>query len=269
MPRFFVAFQKYGNLSPWINCIDPEPPAGEGLPAGSGGPSVESLQQQIAQLQQEIASKDGIIGKLRPIERKWNTVAGGLSDDRLEELRTADQRLAELQQQQEQVELEIRQRVASEYDPKIQGLTKEKEALSSQLEDSNQTYEIFRAFNANGGIGKRFESFRKLTGGNFERNNENGLQVRDDAGQLVIYKDPDAPAGANERVATPNDFVNMLASGAISKSSYQFNQLDMLLYTLEAFNKAGGPLLPDRNGYNGSKPLAEMSKSELEKAAFS
>lgn len=270
MPRHFITQLKYGNLQPWINCIDDTPPSDDlSGTGGGGGVDVVALQAQVKELQEANQAKDGIIQKLRPIERKWNTVAGGLSEQRLEELKIADQRLAELQQQQEQSALKIRQEVASEYDPKIQGLTKEKEQLTSRLQQTQLTYDIFREFNANGGIGSRFEAFTQLAGKNFERNKEGHLQIRDDAGQLLIYKDPDAKAGSElERVATPADFMKMLADGTIVKSNYQFNQLEMLQLTLEAHNKASGAGLPGNPGYNGTKPLQEMSQAELGKLAF-
>lgn len=273
MPRHFIALQKYGNLKPWLNSIDDTPPGEEpgsgGASPSGGGATVEELQAQIAELRNTLAGKEEVINKLRPIERKYKTIAAGLSDERLQELKVADQRLAEVQSQKEQEALKIRQQVAAEYDPKIQELTKEKADLQSQLKQSQLTYQIFKAFNANGGIGSRFQSFQQLASPNFERNEKGLLQIRDDAGQLVIYKDPDAKAGTeSERVATPADFLKMLGDGTIGKSIYQFNQLEMLQLTLEPFNKAGGPLLPGNNGYNRVKSLDDMSQAEIGEIAF-
>ena len=273
MPRHFIAHQKYGNLKPWLNNIDDSPPANEGDLGGGGSQaaeaSVEDLQAQIAQLQSTLANKDGIINKLRPIERKWNAVAAGLSEDRLEELKQADQKLVELQSQQEQAALKLRREIAAEYDPKLQELNKQKSTLEQQLEGKNLEYDIFRAYNANGGIGEHFESFIELSKGNFERNKDGHLQVRDDAGNLIIYKDPDAKAGMeSERVATAADFIKMLADGTIAKSKYQFRRLPMLQFAMDSYNKASGPLLPDDTGYNGVKPLGELSQTELGSLIF-
>ena len=129
-------------------------------------------------------------------------------------------------------------------------------------------FDLFKDFNGNGGIGSRFESFMQLAGRNFERGQDGAIQVRDDAGVLVIYKDPAAKAGeSSERVATPADFLKMLASGDAGKG-YRFNQLEMLRLTLEASNKSSGAGLPGQNGYNGTKPIGEMSQSELAQIAF-
>ena len=271
MPRHFIAAQKYGNWKPWINCIDDNPP-GDGGGGGSGGATIESLQAEIQSLKQTAENQAGVIQNLRGFERKYKLAAeavGDMDPSRLQQLKNAEENLAAQQRQSEDAALKIRQDVIAEYDPKLKTANSEKEALQSQLDDANLTYDIFRAFNNNGGIGSRFESFKQLAASNFERNKDGGLQIRDDAGELVIYKDPDAPTGTDsERVATPADFMKMLSSGAIAKSRFQFNQLEMLQLTLEAYNKSDGPLLPGNNGYNSVKSLDEMSQGELAKLAF-
>ncbi len=271
MPRHFIAQLKYGNLKPWIHCIDDQPP-GEGEGGGSGGVNVAALQSELAQLREQIDGQKNLIQTLRGFERQYKTVSGVLGDldpERLENLKRTDERLAQQQQHQEQQALEIRQQVASEYDPKIQALNKEKQTLQDELGAVNLTFDLFRDFNANGGIGSRFQSFMKIAGGNFERNQEGGIQVRDDAGNLVIYKDPDTkPGESSERVATPADFLKMLANGDVAKGSYRFNELEMLSLTLEAANKSSGAGLPTNSGYNTSKPLQDLSQNELGKMAF-
>lgn len=276
MPRHFIAQLKYGNLTPWINSIEGDPP-GEGEGGGAGGGSLDAaaLQAQLKQLNQDIKNRDEVIGKLRGFERKYKLAAeavGDLDPDRLktldEQANTYAARLAEMERQQEEIKLKARQEVLSEYDPKLQTLNKEKEQLQNQVSEVKMTFDLFQDFNANGGIGNRFEAFVQLAGGNFERNKEGNIQVRDDAGSLVIYKDPDAKAGeSSERVATPADFLKMLGSGDIGKQ-YKFNQLEMLKLTLEAHNKSSGAGLPGQNGYNGTKPLADMSQSELASMIF-
>ena len=256
MPRHFIAAQKSGTWKPWVNCIDENPPSdgGGGGGGGGGGATIESLQAEIQQLKQTAENQAGVIQNLRGFERKYKLAAeavGDMDPSRLQQLKNAEENLAAQQRQSEDAALKIRQDVISEYDPKLKAANSEKEALQNQLADANLTYDIFKAFNGNGGIGSRFESFKKLAFSNFERNKEGGLQIRDD-----------------ERVATPADFIKMLGSGAIAKSRFQFHELEMLQLTLEAYNKSDGPLLPGNNGYNSVKSLDEMSQGELAELAF-
>ena len=104
---------------------------------------------------------------------------------------------------------------------------------------------------------------------NLKRMDDESIQIRDDAGTLLLYKETGKTGETSERVATVDDFIKMLGDGTLAKSKhYVFRELPMLQYTLEAHNKSSGPLLPGESGYNGLKPLSEMSQAELGSVAF-
>lgn len=259
MPRHFITELKY--LSPSIS-PDPEgdPPAG----GGGGGPTTEELQAALDNLQSELSAKNSIIDKLRPTERKYQQVSqilGEVSPEKLAELRDAERRLEEQQAKQDQLVLGIKQEAQTEWQEQVDGLQKSNKALTLEVAKVNQKFDLFRAFNNNGGIGARFDGFESLAGKNFERNKTSGaLQVRDDQKRLVTFKDAEG-----ERPATAEEFIQMLGQGDLGE--YKFSQLDLIKLTLEPAKKSSGVDMPGNSGYNRTKPLNEMTQTELAKAA--
>lgn len=248
---------------PWqILCVTPDP-AGEG--GGGGGElTVEALQAQIAELQQQNQGAMELIKKLRPFETKvqrLESTLGTTDPAKLLELKSAE---AQLQQQAAEIERQVaaaKTEVATTYQEQIKALNARVEAAAQQSQQTQLTFDIFKAYNANGGIGDRFDSFMQLAQGNFRYAEDKSLQVVDDAGKLLIASDD-----TGNRPATPADFMKLLAANKLE--GYQFNRASMLQLTLEAYNKASGAGLPQNNGYNGGKAFSEMSQSELSKYAF-
>lgn len=269
MPRFFVAARKY---SPWL-CVDSDPgdPGADvggggsgGAPDSAGSLSIEELQAQLSELQTKTQGQDSLITKLRGIERQHKSmeaILGETNPERLQQLRDAEAELQKQQSTREQAVIDARNEVATEKKEEIDHLNKQLSVAKNESAQIQTKFELFQAFNANGGIGSRFEAFLNLASNNFERDSQKHLQVRDDQGKLVVISDD-----KGDRAATPADFIKMLGSGDLE--GYQFNQMQMLQLTLEAYNKASGSGLPRDNGYNVTKPLSEMSKEELAKAAF-
>ena len=178
----FKFHSKYGqNLSPWVNGIDGDPPVDGGASTGTGvgevpvaplgedkpaDVDVNALLEQISALQTQNDKSEALVQKLRPFERRWNQVAGDISPDRLQELKDADQRLAQIQQEQEQkvlaIRTEVTKEITGEYQPKLDTLTEENRKLTTDLSKAELRYDIFKAFQFNGGIGDRFNSFLTL-----------------------------------------------------------------------------------------------------------
>lgn len=250
---------------PWqILCATPDP-IGEGGGGGGGELTVEALQAQIAELQQQNQGYAKLVGKLRPIEDKYQkleSLLGTADPAKLIELKNAE---AQLQQQAAEIERQVaaaKIEVSSTYQDQIKALNTRVEAAAQQSQQTQLTFDIFKAYNANGGIGDRFDSFMQLAQGNFRYAEDKSLQVVDDTGKLLIASDD-----TGNRPASPADFMKMLAANKLE--GYQFGRASMLQLTLEAYNKASGAGIPANNGYNSGKAFSEMSQSELSKYAFS
>jgi len=248
------------NFSPWLS-VDPEPI--EDIPPGGGTPAVDP---RIADLEAKLQSYEGIIEKLRPVERnykKLEAILGDTDPERLQQLRDAESKAQMQESQIEQQLLAARNEVAKEYEPRIQDLNSQLDERDKRMKEIDREYQLYQEFNRNEGIGKKFKTFMRLASDYVTEKSDGSLQVVDEAGKQVIYKDKDS----GDRVASPGDFMKMLASGA-SMESYQFTDLDSLRTTFEPYNKAQGVNLPSSNGLPSGKALHEASQSELAKVAF-
>lgn len=252
---------RYG--TPWLS-VETDPPGEENGGSGSA-PNLETLQQQLSELQQKTSGQQELIEKLRGFERQYKSleaIVGETNPDRLQQLREAESKLKEAQAAEQQKILDARNAAADEYTGQITKLTTQLSEAQQKAAQVETTYELFQAFNGNGGIGDRFQGFVGLAGGNFERDNNGKLQVRDDAGNLVVFKPKEGP----DRVASPAEFIKML--GANQLEGYQFNQLSMLQLTLEAYNKSSGSGLPGDNGIPVGVDIHKMSQANLGEMAF-
>ena len=247
------------NFSPWLS-VDPEP-AGD-MQEG-GAPAVDP---RIEELQAKLQSYEGIIEKLRPVERsykKLEAILGDTDPERLQQLRDAESRSRQQESEIEQKLLAARNEVAKEYEPRIEDLNSQLSERDKRMKEIDREYQLYQDFNRNEGIGKKFKTFMRLASDYVTEKSDGSFQVVDESGKQVIYKDKES----GDRVASPGDFMKMLASGA-SMEAYQFTDLDSLRRTFEPYNKAQGVNLPSSNGLPSGKPLHEASQSELAKVAF-
>ncbi|MEL7494636.1 MAG: hypothetical protein AAGJ95_11835 [Cyanobacteria bacterium J06554_11] len=268
MRRYFVSLLKYG--TPHCS-IDTDPPSDGGEGGGGGGgagepqPDISALQTQLTEYKKVINNyrqKESSYESALRQQKRMEALLGDISPDKLVELRDAENKLASAKEQQEQRLLEERNAVASEYKQQIEQLNQKTSQYEQEIAGQRKEYELFKAFNANGGIPERFNGFVRLAADNFKRAQDNSMQVFDDTGKLVIFNDKNG-----DRAATPADFLQMLASGQLDES-YTFNDLELMKLTTQAYNKSSGSGLPSNNGYNASKPLSEMSQTELAQIAF-
>jgi hypothetical protein len=246
--------------------IDAEPPADGNGEGGVPTPSPTIDPSQFQELQDKVKAYEGIIEKLRPVERnykKLEAILGDTNPERLQELREAEQRYQQSQKDQEQVLLQTRNEVAQEYEPRIKDLNDQLSDRDKRMKEIDREYQLYQEFNRNEGIGKKFKTFIRLASDYVVEKQDGTFQVVDESGKQVIYKDKES----GDRVATPGDFMKMLASG-IPMDAYKFTDLDSLRRTFEPYNKAMGAGLPTANGLPSGKPLHEMSQAELAKYAF-
>lgn len=247
------------NLKPWQLTID-ENPDGELSDGGQAAPD-----PRIAELEKELASYKGIVEKLRPVERRFKSLEallGTTDPEKLQELREADRRIADQQSEWETKLAAVRDETASEYKPQISKLEQQNKSLVSEHQSIKDEYELFQAFNESDGIGSRFRSFVNLGRQYFYRSQSGALQVKDIRGE-TIYIDGDN----GSRPATPTEFMKLLASNKLP-DKYAIDQKDMLQITFNAYNKAQGANLPTNSGQQFSKPVSEMSQSELGSVLF-
>ena len=94
MPRHFIAQQKYGNLKPWVNCIEPDP-ANEGEVGGGGGASDSPITPDstpASKEDEEIQNPQGVLNTLRKFQQygTLNDIQRMVADSkRLKALETA------------------------------------------------------------------------------------------------------------------------------------------------------------------------------------
>jgi hypothetical protein len=251
--------------------VDTEP-AGDGLgdttpqPSGdSGNADLASLQAQLQELQKQNQAYSGIIEKLRPVERnykKLEAILGDTDPEKLQQLREADQRLKQQQDEINAKILEAQNKTAAEYKQQIEAIQKENQQLSETKRKTDLTFELFKAFNVSDGIGDSFEGFLDLSMRYFDRNQEGTLQVKDDLGKQVIFKGEDG----ERRPATPAEFMKMLAADDLE--DYQFSNKRLMQYSFNAYNQSKGAGLPANNGHDIPKNLSELPQSELFRYAF-
>lgn len=260
MPRHFIAVQKYLSIDP-----DPADPGASLGGSGNGGPSLEQLQAQISDLQSKTQGQEALITKLRGFERQYRSleaIVGETNPEKLQALRDAQKNLEQQQAQAEQAVLKAKTEVSQEYKSKLDATTQQLTTAQQEAEKVRTQFDLFKAFNANGGIGSRFEAFLNLASANFERTEKGTLQVRDDAGTLITATDDKGVA----MPVSPQKFIKMLNAGELD--NYQFNQREMLQLTLEAYNKSSGAGLPGSNGLPSGGNLQTMSQAELANYAF-
>jgi hypothetical protein len=247
--------------------IDVDPMGdGSGEPQGGSSPSSEELMAQLAALQAELQNKNKALENSRNIERQYKKVEAILGDtnpEKLQELREADLRFKQQQEQMDKLVIEAKNSVKSEYQQQLEELRKQNTDLSTKQQQVALTFELFKEFNAADGDGTKFDGFVTLSQGLFHRTESGELQVKDARGRLVTTKDDDG----NVRPAAPREFMKLLIAGKLDKD-YDIPNSDFLKLSFSPYNKAMGAGLPNGNAAPLPKDLASLSQSQLGSLIF-
>ena len=221
---------------------------------------------QIEALKAELAAKQKALDNARQIERRYKSleaIVGDTNPEKLQELRDAEIRLKQQQEEAERRLIEAKNSVKSEYEQQIAELSKQNSSLMTEQQKIAMTFELFRHFNAAEGDGEQFEGFITLSDGLFHRTDSGQIQVKDSMGRLVTTKDETG----NLRPATPKEFMKLLASGRLD-DEFDIKNASLLKMTFAPYNKAMGANLPSGNGAPMPKELSSLSQSQLGSLIF-
>lgn len=242
--------------------IDADPPIDNGTPADldTPAPSGGSL-ADIESLRAELAAKEKALANARQIERRYKSleaIVGDTNPEKLQELRDAEIKLKQQQEEAERRLIEAKNSVKSEYEQQIAELSKQNSSLMTEKQKIDMTFELFRHFNAAEGDGEQFEGFITLSEGLFHRTDSGQIQVKDSMGRLVTTKDETG----NLRPATPKEFMKLLAAGKLD-DEFDIKNASLLKMTFAPYNKAMGAGIPSGNGAPLPKDLGSLSQSQL------
>ena len=251
--------------------VDPGPAGdvpGDDLGTGqpSGGGSGEDPVAQLEALRAELAAKDKALGNARQVERRYKqleAIVGDTNPEKLQELRDAETKLKQQQEESEKRLIEAKNSIKSEYEQQIQELNKQSSKLMTEQQKVAMTFDLFRHFNNAEGDGEQFEGFVTLSEGLFHRTDSGEIQVKDSAGRLVTTKDE----AGNLRPATPREFMKLLVAGKLD-DEFDIKNASLLKMTFAPYNKAMGAGLPSGNAGPMPKDLASLSQSQLGSLVF-
>lgn len=242
---------------------DPTPPAETTYTAED----FQALQAQVEALTQDKTKLTGVIENLRKSEKGYKTVKAILGDtdpEKLQEYVTAEERARTAQEKTEQQVLLARQEVEAEWKTKLDESSSQVSKLQQQIVNSKIEQDLLRAYTQNGGIYQDFGTFHLLAQGNVSYNQKGAVEIRDDVGELLIFRPADPKE--TERQASLGDFMTMVADGQIDK--YQFRHSTGMKRCMEAYNKSSGANLPGSNGTGGKDGWKNLEGDALWQAAF-
>lgn len=249
--------------------VDPDPAgdagAGVGEPPspsdlnGEGGGSGNGAQSEVEALRKALANA-------RQFEKRYKSleaIVGDTNPERLQELREAETRAKQQQEEAEKRIIDAKNSVKSEFEQQIAELNKQNAKLMTEQQKVSMTFELFRHFNGAEGDGEQFEGFITLSEGLFHRTDSGEIQVKDSMGRLITTKDETG----NLRAATPKEFMKLLAAGKLD-DEFDIKNASLLKMTFAPYNKAMGAGLPSGNAGPMPKNLAELSQSQLGSLVF-
>lgn len=228
----------------------------------------QALQAQVDSLSQDKEKLSGVIGNLRPFEKKYKTVAavlGNTDPEKLQELVASEEKARSMQEDLDQRILLARQETSGEYQKQIDEMEMKLKKAQSQEASVAKEYQIFQSYNQNGGNPEEFASFALLASQNVGQSNDGKSEIRDDNKTLLIFKPSDPKE--QERPATLNDFMTMIADGQIDK--YEFRHSTGLKRCMKAYNQSSGAGIPGSSSGGKSEGWKDQTGDALWNSAFS